>query len=700
MARIARGRRIDLGLEAGTERLFAGLIALFLAVFLLDAALPPPLERARAASPVVLDQEGQWLRAFTTAEGRWRLAARLNEVDPAFVERLVAIEDARFRLHPGVDPIALARAGLAFARSGRITQGGSTITMQLARLIEPRPRNIGSKLVEILRAIQIERRLSKDQILEAYLTMAPYGGNLEGVRAASRAYFRRDPVGLSDAEIALLVALPQAPEARRPDRQPEAARASRNAILDRFAALGAISPQLAAEGKAEAVPARTPFPVIAPQFAASAVAAASGATVVRSHIDRPLQQSLQALVDQHLTGLDDKISAAVLVVEIAGRRVRAHVGGGAGRAGEYLDLTGAIRSPGSTLKPFVYALAMDDGFAAPSTLVEDMPRRFAGYLPENFDRRFRGEVRLAEALQHSLNLPAVAALERVGAARFEGALKAAGAQVLLPKSPESEAGLALALGGVGMTLKDLVMLYAGLGDGGWMRPLMVADAAGQIAQGPPAGLFGGYRFTRPDTAEKLLGVLAATPTPTGRAPAALAQGAPTIAFKTGTSYGFRDAWAIGVGQGYAIGVWLGRPDGAPRPGAMGRTEALPLLFEAFDRVAPVGQTPMQAWQRERASPGQDRMQTAASADTPQILFPPDGADVLKPQGEDAARGFALAAQGGRAPLTWYVEGTPLPTEPTSGRVIWRPDQAGFYEVAVVDADGRRAQSRVRVRAGF
>jgi penicillin-binding protein 1C len=195
-------------------------------------------------------------------------------------------------------------------------------------------------------------------------------------------------------------------------------------------------------------------------------------------------------------------------------------------------------------------------------------------------------------------------------------------------------------------------------------------------------------------------VLAATPTPAGRAPAALAQGAPAIAFKTGTSYGFRDAWAIGVGQGYAIGVWIGRPDGAPRPGAMGRTEALPLLFEAFDRAAPAGQTPMQAWNRERAAPGQDRLQTAASAGAPQILFPPDGADVLKPDGPDRDRGFALAAQGGRGPQTWYVEGAPLTAETTSGRVIWRPVQPGFYEVAVVDADGRRAQARVRVRTGL
>jgi penicillin-binding protein 1C len=696
MRRQARGRSLDLALSLSTKCGLAGVIFLFLSLFVLDGIFPPPLERAAAGSPVVLDREGQWLRGFTTAEGRWRLAARLDDVDPEFLRRVVGVEDARFRMHPGVDPIALARATIAFVRSGRVTQGGSTITMQLARLIEPRERTIGAKLIEILRALQIERRLSKDAILEAYLTLAPYGGNLEGVRAASRAYFRRDPTALSDAEMALLVALPQAPEARRPDRAPHMAKRARDAILDRFAATGMIDIARAEEGKGEAMPDRAPFPVAAAQFSQTSVAQArdSGA-VLRTTIDRPLQQSLEALVARHLADESDDVSAAILVVEIAGRKVRASVGGGMGRAGAFLDLTRAVRSPGSTLKPFVYALAMDDGFAAPSTLVEDMPRRFGGYLPENFDKRFRGEVRIAEALQHSLNLPAVAALERVGAARFEATLQAAGARVILPRQPDIEPGLALALGGVGMTLADLTMLYAGLGDGGMARPL--------TWRGEPQ--FGGYRFTRPETAQKILGVLAATPSPAGRAPNALAAGAPQIAFKTGTSYGFRDAWAMGVGEGFAVGVWLGRPDGAPRPGVMGRTQALPLLFDVFDRLSPAGQTLMEPWARERAPPGQAQLETAASADAPRILFPPDGAQVLAADltagdASDAtvARGFSLSSQGGRSPVTWYVEGAAIAREESSGRAIWRPRAPGFYEVAVVDADGRRAVSRVRVIA--
>ena len=236
------------------------LLVLMLTLFTLDVTFPPPLQRVRDVSPVVLDRHGQWLMAFTTTNGTWRLEARLDEIDPEFQRRLIAIEDERFWFHPGVDPIALARASVAYARAGRVTQGGSTITMQLARLLEPRPRTIQSKLIEIVRSLQIERRWSKREILAAYLTMAPYGGNLEGVRAASRAYFQRDPQWLDDAEMALLIALPQAPEARRPDRRPQAARASRDRVLDMFVRVGAISRGRAAEGKEAAIPTRAPFP--------------------------------------------------------------------------------------------------------------------------------------------------------------------------------------------------------------------------------------------------------------------------------------------------------------------------------------------------------------------------------------------------------------------------------------------------------
>ncbi|HYD89316.1 MAG TPA: penicillin-binding protein 1C [Vitreimonas sp.] len=683
-----RGPRLALPLTSRGKRIASVLLACMLTLFALDQIFPPPLARVRDVSPVVLDRNGEWLMAFTTRQGAWRLEARLDEIDPEFQRRLIAIEDERFWFHPGVDPIALARASVSYARQGRVTQGGSTITMQLARLLEPRPRTIQSKLIEIVRALQIERRWSKREILAAYLTMAPYGGNLEGVRAASRAYFQRDPQWLDDAEMALLIALPQAPEARRPDRHPVAARAARDRVLDMFVGAGLISQRRAAEGRQSAIPARAPFPYSAPHAAEALVAAHPGEGVIRSSLDATLQRNLEALARRRVAGFDRDTQIAIMAVELDGRAVRARIGGaGRERAGGYIDMTRAIRSPGSALKPFLYAIAFDEGIAAPETLVRDAPRRFGGYLPENFDRRFHGDVSLEDALRHSLNLPAVATLERIGANRFHAALRRAGADVRLPRRAISEPGLALALGGVGMRLEDLVQLYAALGDGGRARPL-VTDAVGEFAFT--------RRFVRDETAARVLEILATSPHPAGRIPAQVAQGAPQVAFKTGTSYGFRDAWALGVSNGYAIGVWVGRPDGAPRPGATGRSEALPILFEAFDLLGAPSQPHRAPEEREAVAPALVRFEREEREGLA-ILFPPAGAEVLVLDYSEDSRGLSLSARGGRAPLTWYAEGERVETESTSGRAIWRPRAPGFYDVTVVDADGQSARTRVRIR---
>lgn len=687
-ARVRRGPRTQLPLTQSGKRWAGALLACMVTLFALDQIFPPPLERVRDVSPVVLDHNGEWLMAFTTRQGTWRLEARLDEIDPEFQRRLIAIEDERFWFHSGFDPIALTRASVSYARAGRVTQGGSTITMQLARLLEPRPRTIPSKLIEIIRAMQIERRLSKREILAAYLTMAPYGGNLEGVRAASRAYFQRDPQWLDDAEMALLIALPQAPEARRPDRHPVAARAARDRVLGMFVNIGAINERRAQEGRETAIPPRAPFPYSAPHAAEALVAANRGEGVIRSSLNATLQRDLEALARRRVVGLERDTQIAMLAVELDSRAVRARIGGaGRERAGGYIDMTRAVRSPGSALKPFLYAIAFDEGIAAPETLVRDAPRRFGGYLPENFDRRFHGDVSLEDALRHSLNLPAVATLERIGAGRFHASLTRAGANVRLPRRAVSEPGLALALGGVGMTLEDLVQLYAALGDEGRARPL-VTDDVGSFAFT--------RRFVRPDTAERVLDILATSPHPAGRIPAQVAQGAPQVAFKTGTSYGFRDAWALGVSNGYAIGVWVGRPDGAPRPGATGRSEALPILFDAFDLLGVPAEPAPRQREHENVAPALTRFENG-EREALSILFPPANAEVLVLEYGADARGLSLSARGGRAPLTWYAEGARVEGEPTSGRAIWRPAAPGFYDVTVVDADGERAQVRVRIR---
>jgi penicillin-binding protein 1C len=461
-------------------------------------------------------------------------------------------------------------------------------------------------------------------------------------------------------------------------------------VLDYFRAARVINASRAAEARAAPLPARAPFPFSAPHEAAHLVAAHPGQAFLHSTIDARLQRDLEKLARRRAGDLEHDAQIAMLAVEINGRAVRARVGGaGRERAGGYIDMTRAVRSPGSALKPFIYALAFDDGIAAPETLVLDEPTRFGGYLPENFDRRYHGQVRMEDALKHSLNLPAVATLDRIGARRFEAALVRAGAAPRLPRRARAEPGLALALGGVGVTLQEVVSLYAALGDGGRARALVDET---------PAGFAFSRRFVRADTAQRVLDILADSPSPAGRAPAKLAQGAPRVAFKTGTSYGFRDAWAIGVAGGYVVGVWVGRPDGAPRPGVTGREGAVPILFEAFD-LLDLPPEPVRARdvEEERAAPGIAQLQRNQQGDGPAILFPPDGAEVLVFDFGARGRGLSLSARGGRAPLTWYAEGARVATEETSGRAIWRPSAPGFHDVTVIDADGKRAHVRVRIR---
>jgi penicillin-binding protein 1C len=671
------------------RRFGAGALAVVAALVALDLAFPPPLEHA--VSQVALDRDGRTLRAFPLADGRWRLAADVERLDPQFLAALIAMEDERFVWHAGVDPAAAVRAAADSARAGRIVSGASTITMQTARLLEPRPRTFSSKAIEMLRAAQLERRLSKDQILALYLTLAPYGGPLEGVRAASWAYFGREPERLAPEEIALLIALPQSPEARRPDRRPEAAITARNRVLDRMAAAGLIAPERAAEAKAAPAPPRRDFPVAAWHAAEEArERAGPDAAAIVTTLDGGLQAELETLARATAERAGPAVQVSILVVETETRAVRAAVGSaGRDRPGGWLDLTDRRRSPGSTLKPLIYAFAFEDGRAAPETRIEDLPRRFAGYRPENFDRTFRGEVTVAEALQHSLNVPAVHALEAVGADRFAAALSFAGASPRWRRSGETGPGLALALGGAGLTARDLAVLYAALADGGRAAPLAWLES-----EAVPVDDARGHRLLSPQAAGDVLAILRWAPAPEGRAPAALTTEAPEIAFKTGTSYGFRDAWAAGVGGGHVAVVWLGRADGAPRPGDTGRSEALPLLFDVFDRVAvrSRGAAPARAAPARVATPRPLREFERGGA--PVILFPPERAELWADRFGADARAFVLAGRG-QGRLDWYVDGSPTPRD-AAGDPIWRPAAPGFYAVTAVDGAGRSSEVRVRV----
>jgi penicillin-binding protein 1C len=628
------------------------VVGLAAGVLALDRAFPPNLSRLAQSGSEILDRNGRTLALLPAPGGVWRFRTSADDVSPEFLDLLLTVEDRHFYQHPGVNPLSLARAAIQWARAGKIVSGGSTLTMQAVRLLEPRPRTLRSKAIEILRALQLEAHMSKREILGVWLTLAPFGGNLEGVRAGSLAWFGVPPAQLDPAEAALLVAIPRRPEALRPDRHPGRARALRDRVLAVYepAAIGAPVPTH-----------RLPMPRHAPQI----VAALPPAPRIPTTLDLPLQAALERLADAQLAALPERVSMALLIADARTREVRAIYGGAWGqerRAGA-LDLTRAVRSPGSALKPFIYALAFQDGITSPDAWLSDLPRHYGGYAPENFDRGFAGRVTAGEALRRSLNLPAVALLDRIGPTRYAAALRAAGVPIRLP--PGVEPSLPLALGGGGITLREIAALYAGLATDGAIARL-------RLAESEP---FPRHPFVEPAFA-RMVGDVLTQPFPGG--------GRPGIAWKTGTSWGGRDAWAVGFDAAHVAAVWIGRPDGTPLPGATGRALAVPLLARLFD-ILP------SAPRHAPRDPPRPRTATATAAPSDlRLLFPPPGA-VLS-QGD-----VVIRAMGGRRPFAFLVDGEKLPAEPFGRETRWTPPSAGFYRLTVLDADGEAARSAVSVK---
>lgn len=634
----------------------------------------PPLTPALSAE--VLDRNGDLLRAYTVDDGRWRMAE--GQVDPDFIAMLLAYEDKRFYHHAGVDPWAILRATGQIVTQGRIVSGASTLTMQVARLLENSGTGkMAGKLRQMRLALALERRLSKPQILSLYLRLAPYGGNLEGIRAASLSYFGKEPRRLTPAESALLIAIPQSPEARRPDHSTDPT--ARNRVLDRALASGVIDNVTAA--KTESLPKqRHDFPALAPHLADRAISAGHG---LRLTIDKTLQISLEKLATDTVANLGARVQVAILVADHQSGEILASVGSAAfqadGRAG-FMDMTQALRSPGSTLKPLVYGLAFDQGLGHPETLINDAPTDFNGYRPQNFDRHFRGMIRMREALQQSLNIPVVAITDAIGPANLLAAMGRAG---MKPVLPNGQAGLAVSLGGVGVTLQDMVQLYACIARGGVALPLITDLSA-------PRGE--GQRVLSQVSAWQLGDILAGLPPPAG-APAN------RLAYKTGTSYGHRDAWAIGYDGRHVIGIWMGRPDGTPVPGAFGAEIAAPVLFQAFGRLtlepqpaAPAATLLVANAQLPRPLQQFRPRGAVFVAAGPKLSFPPDGAEVdLLPEG------LLVRVEGGTAPYTWLANGAPVATGIRDAALMLDHLGAGFVTLSVIDAAGQSARATVRLR---
>ncbi len=638
-----------------------GSVALLSSLLLLDLAFPPQLPKARDTSTLVVARDGTPLRAFADADGVWRYPATPESVSPLYLEALLHYEDRWFWRHPGVNPIALLRAGGQLLTSGEVVSGGSTLTMQVARILDAKrtshTRTPFRKLRQILRALQLEAHLSKREILILYLERAPYGGTIEGVEAASWAYLGKPASRLSMAEAALLAVLPQSPSRRRPDRHPEAAQAARDKVLDRMAALGVWSRAEVDDARIEPVVSRQlQSPMTAALLAQRLRAANPKAARIVSTIDPNLQRTLEERVAAYFSTLPERTSAALLVVDNATMEARAYVGslrfGDEARLG-HVDMVQAWRSPGSTLKPFLYGMAIDDGLIHSESLLIDAPQNFGDYRPGNFGESFNGPVGAAQALRLSLNVPAVDLLDRVGPQRFAARIDHAGLALKFPD--DAKPNLALILGGTGARLEDLVGAHAAFNRNGIAGRVRYTSRDAKIDR----------RVLSPGAAWIVREILESNPRP-GELEQYDRGTRPRVAWKTGTSYGFRDAWAVGGTRRYTVGVWVGRPDGTPLPGQYGAITALPLLFEVVD-----------------ALPG-------GSRDAARVPPPANVAEI------DICWPLGIAAEGLPASLcqrrrkAWTLDGVVPPTFAERGARLWNAGRERFE----VDADSGRRVSAV------
>jgi penicillin-binding protein 1C len=690
-------RRWKFSIGVGTCLVLAG--AGWLGLEWADRAYPPPLDNATVVSREVLDADDVLLRAFATPQGRWRLKTEIDDVDPRFLSMLVAYEDRRFYEHGGIDPLAIGRAAFQLLTNGRIVSGASTLTMQVARLIEPREtRSFSAKFLQLARAIQIERRLNKQEILQLYLTHAPYGGNVEGVRAASLAWFGKEPKRMTVAEAALLVALPQSPESRRPDRNPKLALAARERVLTRPAVADVTGEGEAERASNDVIPLRRlQLPAYAAHLAEAAIRKQPKSPEHHSTLKRTIQQKLEEVALEASSKLAPKVSVAMVMVDAKTGEIVGEVGSAdyfdASRSG-WIDMTRRLRSPGSTLKPFIYGLAFEQGLVSQETMIEDRPADFFGYRPKNFDMTYQGDVTVRQALQLSLNVPAVRLLDAVGPSRLMIRFRRADVRPVLP--PNEAPGLAIGLGGVGITLKDLVQAYAALANGG--QPVRVGNGIDE----QPA-MLDNEPILEPQAIWNVTDALSDVLPPTGSRKLG-------IAYKTGTSYGYRDAWSVGYGGRYVLGVWVGRPDNGAVPGIAGYQTAAPILFEAFSRSgvpftphpsAPPGavrlaQSDLPIGQRRFAMTASGLIRSSAQESAPQIVYPPEGAKVDLGALSGDISPLVLKLQGGRPPFRWLANGKPLADLSRRRTNQWVPEGAGFSTLTVIDSVGRAATVKVFV----
>lgn len=648
------------------------VLSVFLVALLLFRAYPIDTSKLQHTSRVVHADDGRWLYATTNKHGKWRFVAEVKKLDPNFIKTLIAYEDKRFYSHVGVDPLAIGRALLQLVTNGRVVSGASTITMQLAKLLHPEARTISSKLIEMIQALQLEHTYSKDEILSAYLTLTPYGGNVEGIVAASMRYFGKQPSSLSADEIALLVALPKSPERNRPDRHPKYSKKARDKVLLMAKNKGIISSFEYKQALKQKLPTKLhAYPRYAPHLSAKIL----HSNDYNSTINLTLQKQLEQWAKAKDETLAKETTIAALVVKNSDATVKAYLGSHymfSKKVSGYIDMVQAIRSPGSTLKPFIYALGFQKHIIHPNTLILDQETRFGNYLPHNFSYRYNGEVNLRYALQNSLNIPAVKILQRVGVDEFIEHLSSFVGSLKIPKN---KASLPIALGGLGMSMWQITQLYVALANQGKARKL-------HYLQAHNLGNHLKKLFTK-KASKMVTSILRDTP-----APAGYINTNSQIAYKTGTSYGYRDTWTIAYNAKYTVAIWVGKPNNDTQLKLTGRKTAAPMAFEVFSIINML--LPQKNWQWSARYLGNNAPEGLKYFDTSlqnrgakfEFVSPRENSRFRSAGCDDAI--IEIKIKNGSSPYYWYIDGVEYNTKGISTQI---PLTQGAHTINILDSNG-------------
>lgn len=618
--------------------------------FLASLFWPVNLEKYGQQSPTMYDRNGELIHIERNKFDCWML--KVDAVDLKLKELLLNFEDKSFYFYPGINPFALVRALWQGICHGKIVSGGSTLTMQVARLLNPKPRTILNKLIEMHTALRLSMQFSKDKILNIYLTLAPYGSNIHGIRTASLYYFGKEPNCLPLSYKALLVAIPQAPSNLRPDRFLEKANIAKNKVLKRMPKESLAIDEALNES---CVVTSTPFIKIAPH----GFMAQKRKVLPEKCLDKYHQIAVSGMVENLVKKLQKPMNAACIVYSLKTQEIIVYVGG----VGDSDRLSGndmclSKRSPGSLLKPFIYGLAIDRGLINPNTIVTDQPINIKGYQPENFDMQFNGELSIEEALQQSLNTPVIQLLDQIGPGYFFDWLKQFPISMQFQRNNNKRPGLAIGLGGVGLCLKDLVQLYAMLASGKLFKEYAQSWLTQTLSQTPMPD----HRFQNPG-----------------------------IAYKTGTSYGFRDAWSIGYDANYVVGIWVGKADGTPCPGYHGRQIAAPLMMQVFDYLKI---TPIQLPELTETIRHKLRFKNV-EAQTFKITMPQNNTIVCVPE-----NGEVFLSTNNSGLISWYINGNFLgKSAKDEDTYIWKPNAVGFYEITAINGNNETANCNVQVING-